>query len=120
MSWGYESGNLTIASSASASNIVDGGGATLVGFDFTTTVTGTGFYLKEGPNSDSSGANMAKVYDSAGSQITITLPAAAASSAVNVRLPPEKHYSVRFIQLCASSAQSSAVTVRPVWARPIA
>jgi hypothetical protein len=115
MSFGFNAGNLTIAGSASASNIIDGGGCTLVGWDFTTTVSSTGFYIKEGP----SASDLKKVYDSAGSQITLTLPAAAASSAVNVKLPPEKHYNVRFFQICASSAQSSAVVVRPVWARPL-
>ena len=117
MAWGWTTGDMTMGASASVTNIVDGGGLALAGLRFSAGATGTGFYVMEGPNDSSSGANLAKIYDSAGSQVTITLPAAAASSAVTVMLPPEKYYNMRFCKVVGSSAQSSAVTITPLWAK---
>jgi hypothetical protein len=113
MAWGWTSGDMTMDASSSASTIVNGGGLALTGLRFSAGVTGTGFYLKEG----ASATDLAKIYDSAGSQVAITLPAAAASSAVTVMLPPEKHYNMRYCQVVGSSAQSSAVTITPLWAK---
>jgi len=123
MTLGYNAGNFTIAASASVSNIIDTGGATLVGLDFPAGGTGAGFYLKEGPNDSSSGGNLFKMYQPDGTQIgviTATVDSSSATVASRVRFAPDKIYAMRNIQLCASSSQSSAVTVRPVWAPPLA
>lgn len=119
MGFGPAAGNFVLGSSASTSTIIDGGGRSLAGLRFPASMTGTGFYIKEGPNDSSSGANLAGIYSSAGSQATITLPAVNASSslAVTVMLPPETYHTMRYMQLVASSAQSSAATVVPIWSR---
>lgn len=102
----------TITSSASVSNVIPGGGWSLAGLFFPTGYTGTGFSIKEGM--DGTAANAGLLYDDAAAAITITAPAAG-SSAVMVKLDPSVYHTMDHIHLVASSAQSSAIIVKPIW-----
>jgi len=115
MSFAQTAGDFTITSSASTSNVIDGGGRTLAGLIFPASGwTGTGFSIKEAL--DSSASNQMAVYDSSAGAIAVTTPASA-SAAIMVKLDPTKYHTMQFMQLNASSAQSSAIIVKPVWTR---
>jgi len=113
MTFGPTAGDFTIAGSASVSNIINGGGRSLAGLIFPKEGwTGTGFSLKESLTE----TDLMAVYDSAGTVHAVTVPAAG-SSAILVKLNPQKYHTMQNIQLVASSAQSSAIIVKPVWTR---
>jgi len=104
----------TITSSATVSNVIDGGGWALAGLFFPTGYTGTKFKLMEGVDGTAAGAGL--IYDDDGSALTLTAPAAG-SSAVMMKLDPTKYHTMNNIHLVASSAQSSAIIVKPMWTR---
>lgn len=106
--------SFTIGASASVSNVIDGGGWALAGLFFPTGYTGTGFKLKEGLNSTAASAGL--IYDSAAVAQTVSVPAAG-SSAVMVKLDPTKYHDMNHVHLVASSAQSSAIIVTPLWTK---
>ena len=102
----------TITSSASVSNVIDGGGKGLAGLIFPKAGwTGTAFAIKEGNGP----STLAVVYDSSAAAVAITTPASG-SAAILVRLEPIKYHTMQHMQLVATSAQSSAIIVQPVWA----
>lgn len=115
MAHGPNAGNFSIGASASVSNVIDGGGYALAGLEFPAGVTGATWYLKEGPSSTA----LKPFYDSDGTKRTVTLAVDSSSATVAARvdLAPEVYHNVRDVQLAASSAQSSAVVVTPIWAR---
>jgi hypothetical protein len=116
MAFGPSAGDLTIlGSSGTVSNVINGGGLSLAGFIFPASGwDGTGFILKEGLG-PTAGAGML-MYDSSASALTITTPASA-STAIMVKLDPKNYHTMKFMHLVASSAQSSAIIVKPVWTR---
>ena len=104
----------TVDSSAKVSNVIDGGGRGLGGLVFPASGwKGTAFVIQEGL---SPSATTMPPYDSSAAAITITTPASG-SAAIMVKLDPVKYHTMQFVKLVATSAQSSAIIVQPVWTR---
>ncbi len=102
----------TIGSGVKASNLIDGGGRALAGLIFPATGwTGTGFVIQEGNTS-----TVLPVYDSSAAAVAITTPASASAS-IMVKLDPTNYHTMQNTKLVATSAQSSAIIVQPVWCR---
>ena len=115
MAFGPAALDFTVAGSGTTSNVIDGGGRSLAGLIFPASGwTGTVFTLKEGLGTTTAVGMLG--YDSSAGALTVTTPASA-STAIMVKLEPKNYHTMQFTHLVASSAQSSAIIVKPVWTR---
>lgn len=105
--------DFTIVSSATDSNVIDGGGRSLSGLIFPAAGwTGTGFTIKEGLNT----TTLMPVYDSSAAAVTVTTPASG-SAAILVKLEPSDYHTMQNVQIVADSSAAASTIIKPVWTR---